>query len=137
MFGSCASVLSFAMLCAGSLAVEPLCAAEPGVVNLTGLPVYPYLSSAVMDAVERTDTLGHWCRHFSAQTAYSLDTVAQWYRRTLRGASETDLTHDASYGRFPQLLGIKLGIGVDYVAVYKTSAQATTSIDLFRCSSLR
>lgn len=127
------AAVPFALLCAVSFAIEPLPAAELG-ANLTGLPIYPYLSSAAMDGVEHTDALGRWCRHFSAQTNYSLDAVEEWYRRALRGASETDLTHDSSYSRFSQLAGIKLGIGVDYVAVYKTSAQANTSIDLFRCS---
>jgi hypothetical protein len=131
------AAVSFALLCAVSLAIEPLHAAEPGIVNLTGLPLYPYLSSAFMDGVERTDTLGRWCRHFSAQTSYSLEAVEEWYRHTWRGASETDLTHDSAYGGFTQLSGIKLGIGVDYVALYKTSARASTSIDLFRCSARR
>jgi hypothetical protein len=136
MFGRFAAAW-LAIVCAVSLGMEPLHAGEPGVVNLTGLPIYPYLSSAAMEGVERTDALGRWCRHFSAQTNDSIDAVEEWYRRTLPGASETDLTHDSFYGRFSQLAGIKLGIGVDYVVVYKTSAQANTSIDLFRCSARR
>jgi hypothetical protein len=37
------------------------------VVNLTGLPVFPYLSKAVMDRVTKTDALGHWCSRFTAE----------------------------------------------------------------------
>jgi hypothetical protein len=35
------------------------------------------------------------------------------------------------------LNGIKLNLGVDYVAVYKISVQAPTSIDLYRCAPLK
>ncbi len=114
--------------------VSTVCAADSVVENLTGLPVYPHISRAFMDAVVRTDTLGRWCRHFSAQTPYPLDVVEAWYRSALAGASETDLTHDRAYQRYTQLSGIRLGVGVDYVDVYKAADQAVTSIELFRCS---
>jgi hypothetical protein len=104
------------------------------VENLTGLPVYPYLNRATMDGVVRTDTLGRWCRHFSAETSTPLETVETWYRDAMAGASETDLTHDAMYRSYTALTGIKLGIGVNYVNVYKVTDRAPTSIELFRCS---
>ncbi len=87
-----------------------------------------------MDAVVRTDALGRWCRHFSAETSYPLDVVEAWYRSALAGASETDLTHDDAYKDYTELSGIKLGVGVDYVTIYKATARAPTSIELFRCS---
>jgi hypothetical protein len=105
-------------------------------VNLTGLPAYPNLSSARMDPVLRTDVLGHWCAHFAATTADSPDHVEVWYRNTWRGASETDLTHDRTYQSYADLEGIKLAIGLDSVLVYRLTRQAPTSIDLYRCSPM-
>jgi hypothetical protein len=102
--------------------------------NLTGLPAYPNLSSAVMDGTFKTDTLGHWCMRFWADTSDSLSTVEAWYRKTLLGSSEIDLTHDKVYKNYPGLIGVKIVLGIDYVVVYKTSNQAATSIDLYRCS---
>ena len=115
------------------LAVVPSAGADD-VRNLTGLPAYPRLDSAIMDGVFRTDTLGHWCMRFWASAPDSLSAVEAWYRKSLVGASEIDLTHDKSYKSFTGLSGIKLAMGIDYVVVYKTAAQATTSIDLYRCS---
>jgi hypothetical protein len=103
--------------------------------NLTGLPAYPNLSSAVMDGVFRTDTLGHWCMRFWASASDSLPAVEAWYRKSLIGASEIDLMQDATYKNYVGLAGIKLVIGIDYVVVYKTNRQAPTSIDLYRCSA--
>lgn len=111
-----------------------MCAAASSVENLTGLPVYPHLTHASMDDVERTDSLGRWCRHFAAQTSYPLEVVEAWYRRALIGASETDLTHDSAYAQYAKLAGIKLGVGIDSVAIYTVADQAPTSIDLVRCS---
>ena len=105
--------------------------------NLTGLPAYPNLTSAVMDSVFHTDTLGHWCMRFWADTADSLTTVEAWYRKALIGSSEIDLTHDKAYKNYSGLVGVKIVLGIDYVVVYKTSSQAPTSIDLYRCSPLR
>ena len=116
------------------LALLSSVSAAATVENLTGLPVYPYLNRATMDGVVRTDTLGRWCRHFSAETSTPLETVEAWYRGAMVGASETDLTHDATYRNYTALAGIKLGLGVDYVNVYKVTDRAPTSIELFRCS---
>lgn len=104
--------------------------------NLTGLPAYPNLSSAVMDGTFKTDTLGHWCMRFWADTADSLTTVEAWYRKALSGSSEIDLAHDKTYKNYPGVVGVKIVLGIDYVVVYKTSSQAPTSIDLYRCSPL-
>jgi hypothetical protein len=105
--------------------------------NLTGLPAYPRLSSAVMDGVFRTDTLGHWCMRFWASASDSLPVVESWYRHSLIGASEIDLSKDTTYKNFAGLAGIKLAMGLDYVVVYKTTSQAPTSIDLYRCSPIK
>src|ERR1700683_3288872 len=105
--------------------------------NLTGLPAYPNLSSAVMDGTFKTDTLGHWCMRFWADTSDSLTAVETWYRKELMGSSEIDLTHDKIYKNYSGLVGVKIVLGIDYVVVYKTSSQAPTSIDLYRCSPLR
>jgi hypothetical protein len=104
--------------------------------NLTGLPAYPNLSSAVMGGTFKTDTLGHWCMRFWADTADSLPTVEAWYRRALIGASEIDLTHDKTYKNYSGLVGVKIVLGLDYVVVYKASGQAPTTIDLYRCSPI-
>jgi hypothetical protein len=97
--------------------------------NLTGLPAYPNLSSAVMDGTFKTDTLGHWCMRFWADTADSLTTVEAWYRKALIGSSEIDLTHDKTYKNYSGVVGVKIVLGIDYVVVYKTSSQAPTSTD--------
>lgn len=102
--------------------------------NLTGLPAYPNLTSAVMDNVFRTDTLGHWCMRFWASTSDSLPAVESWYRKNMAGLSEIDLSHDKTYQIYTGVVGVKLVLGIDYVVLYKTAAQAPTSIDLFRCS---
>lgn len=120
-------------LIASLLTVASLAAAEE-IVNRTGLPVYPYLTKAAMDPVARTDGLGRWCRRFSAETSYSLDTVQTWYRKILVGASETDLSQDPTYKGYPKLSGIKLALGRNYVTVYKITNQSATSIELFGCS---
>ena len=105
--------------------------------NLTGLPAYPNLSSAVMEGTFKTDTMGHWCMRFWADTSDSLTTVEAWYRKTMLGSSEIDLTHDKTYKNYSGLVGVKIVLGIDYVVVYKTSGQAPTSIDLYRCSPLK
>lgn len=102
--------------------------------NLTGLPAYPNLSSAVMDSVFRTDTLGHWCMRFWAATTDSLPVVESWYKKAMLGSSEIDLSHDKIYKIYPGVIGVKIVLGIDYVVLYKTSRQAPTSIDLYRCS---
>jgi hypothetical protein len=102
--------------------------------NLTGLPLYPNLTSAQMDNVTRTDALGHWCMRFAAETFDSLDLVEAWYRKALPGSSETDLMHDERYKGYLQLSGIKLGIGIDSITVFRAANQSHTSIELFRCS---
>jgi hypothetical protein len=117
------------------LTAAPL-AMPQDVRNLTGLPAYPNLSSAVMDGVFRTDNLGHWCMRFWASASDSLTVVEAWYRKSLIGASEIDLASDTTYKNYVGLAGIKLATGIDYVVVYKTTSQAPTSIDLYRCSAL-
>jgi hypothetical protein len=104
--------------------------------NLTGLPAYPNITSAVMDSVFRTDTLGHWCMRFWAATSDPLPVVESWYKKSLVGLSEVELSHDKTYKSYPGLFGVKLVLGIDYVVVYKTASDAPTSIDLYRCSPL-
>lgn len=135
-----------AKLAASLLAAQLLAAAMPAnsadtgdtrqTRNLTGLPAYPNLSSAVMDSVFRTDTLGHWCMRFWAATSDSLPVVESWYKKAMRGSSEIDLSHDKTYKNYAGVVGVKLALGIDYVVLYKTAAQAPTSIDLYRCSPL-
>jgi hypothetical protein len=90
-----------------------------------------------MDGTFKTDTLGHWCMRFWADTSDSLATVEAWYRKALIGSSEIDLTHDAIYKKYTSVIGVKIVLGIDYVVVYKTSTQAPTSIDLYRCSPIK
>jgi hypothetical protein len=104
--------------------------------NLTGLPAYPNLDAAVMDKVWKTETLGRWCTRFSSSTTDSLATVEAWYRRRLLQASETELANDDAYSAYPQLSGIKLALGVDYVAIYRLPNQPTI-IELHRCGASR
>jgi len=105
--------------------------------NLTGLPAYPNLTRAIMDGTFKTDTLGHWCMRFWADTSDSLTTVEAWYRKALIGSSEIDLIHDKIYKNYGGIVGVKIVLGIDYVVVYKTSSQAPTSIDLYRCSPIK
>lgn len=107
--------------------------AGSAVANLTGLPAYPNLTGAAMERVLKTETFGRWCARFTAETADSLSTVETWYRKALIRASETDLTKDNQYQIYPQLAGIKLVLGIDYVAVYRAGNQETV-IELHRCS---
>jgi hypothetical protein len=129
------SKLAAMLMAAQLLLVAPraLCADTR---NLTGLPAYPNLNRAIMDGTFKTDTLGHWCMRFWADSADSLSTVEAWYRKVLLGSSEIDLTHDKSYKNYSGLVGVKIVLGIDYVVVYKTSGQAATTIDLYRCSPL-
>ena len=112
-------------------------AASVLVVNPTGLPVYPSLLGASMEDRLKTDALGHWCIHVTASSSDSLQAVEDWYRHALSKASETDLRHDVDYGIYASLDGIKLSVDLDFVAVYKVSRAAATSIDITRCSARR
>jgi hypothetical protein len=103
------------------------------VYNLTGLPVYPYLTGADMDSVARTDTMGHWCIRFTAEASAPLEVVEDWYRKTLVNASETNLRNDESYKGYVNLTGIKLAVGLDSVTVFRSGNQSTTLIELFKC----
>jgi hypothetical protein len=105
--------------------------------NLTGLPAYPNLSTAKMDEVWKTDTLGRWCARFAGTSSDRLEVVAAWYRKVLVGASETDLKSDPNYAGPLNLSGIKLALGVDSVTVFRMANQSPTSIELFRCSPPR
>jgi len=122
-------------------ALPLLLAASPAmprdVSNLTGLPAYPSLNKAVMEDVARTDTLGRWCMRFWSQTSDPLEKVEAWYRKTLVGASETDLRNDKTYQNYTDLAGVKFSMDIDSVAVYKVSKQAPTTIDLYRCSPMK
>ena len=134
------SMLQSSQLAAGLIAAQlallaPALSANTD--NLTGLPAYPNLSSAIMDGTFKTDTLGHWCMRFWADTSDSLATVEAWYRKALIGSSEIDLTHDKIYKKYGSVVGVKIVLGIDYVVVYKTSSQAPTSIDLYRCSPIK
>jgi hypothetical protein len=101
--------------------------------NLTGLPTYPNLDRAAMDRVLHAETLGRWCVRFTASTGDSLDSVETWYRKTLKHASETDLARDERFGTYPLLIGVKLALGRDYVALYRLPNQPTI-IELHRCT---
>jgi hypothetical protein len=113
--------------------------AMPAVVdNPTGLPVYPNVDNARLDARLRTDDLGRWCTRLSARSLDSLATVEDWYRQALSTASETDLRNDRDYeSSYVQLDGIKLTMNLAFVAVYKASKGAATSIDIVRCGPVR
>jgi hypothetical protein len=123
-----AALLTGCFLCFAAIA-----SAQP-VYNLTGLPLYPNLSRAKMDGVARTDALGHWCNRLAAETFDRLDVVQDWYRKALVNASETDLNNDERYKSLIKLSGIKLALGIDYITIYRTANQTTTSIELYRCS---
>lgn len=112
-------------------------AASPAATyNLTGLPTYPHLDRAAMDDSWRTESLGRWCAKFTGVTGDSLNAVEDWYRRTLYRASETDLTRDERFKSYPALSGIKLVLGVDYVALYRMPNQPTI-IELHLCGGNR
>jgi hypothetical protein len=125
-------VYAFFLLTRASLAV-------PAVVhNPTGLPVYPNIDNARLEDRLRTDDLGRWCIHLSARSLDSLATVENWYRNALSTASETDLRNDGDYERsYVELDGIKLTMDLAFVAVYKASKGAATSIDIVRCGPVR
>jgi hypothetical protein len=128
------SLGSMAILLAFSLLSTAPNALAREVYNLTGLPVYPYLTTADMDDVARTDTMGHWCTRFTAEASAPLEVVENWYRKALVNASETNLRNDQRYRDYLNLTGIKLAVGVDYVTVFRNGNQPTTSIELFKCS---
>ena len=128
------SLGSIAILLAFSLLSTAPNALAREVYNLTGLPVYPYLTTADMDDVARTDTMGHWCTRFTAEASAPLEVVEDWYRKALVNASETSLRNDQRYRDYSNLTGIKLAVGVDYVTVFRNGNQPTTSIELFKCS---
>jgi hypothetical protein len=121
----------FAVLAVLSCTVAP--AVPLSIDNLTGLPSYPHLDRAVMDDVFRAEELGRWCARFTASTSDSLSAVEDWYRKILARASETDLSRDEHFAIHANLSGIKLALGVDYVAVYRLPYQPTI-IELHRCS---
>ena len=126
------TVAGLALLLAVGMAVP---AGGKPITNLTGLPLFPYLSRAAMDPLTRTDTLGRWCSRFAGETAYPLDKVEAWYRTALKRSSETDLTNDRLYQRYANLAGIKLALGIDYVTVFRMAGGAATSIELFHCGT--
>jgi hypothetical protein len=131
-WGVAAVVYALSLMTRASLAMP----AE--VHNPTGLPVYPNIDNARLDDRLRTDDLGRWCIHLSARSLDSLGTVENWYRHALSTASETDLRNDGDYASsYVQLDGIKLTMNLAFVAVYKASKGAATSIDIVRCGAIR
>ena len=130
-----ASPKSIAILLTLSFSRMAHVAPAEDVYNLTGLPTYPNLTAAKMDRVVKTDTMGHWCSRFAAETSAPLEVVENWYRKALAQASETDLNNDARYKDYYELSGIKLAVGIDYVTVFRTGDRSATSIELFRCSA--
>jgi hypothetical protein len=131
-WGVAAVVYALSLMTRASLAV-------PAVVhNPTGLPVYPNIDNARLEDRLRTDDLGRWCIHLSARSLDSLATVENWYRHALSTASETDLRNDGDYERsYVGLDGIKLTMDLAFVAVFKASQGAATSIDIVRCGPVR
>jgi hypothetical protein len=126
------------VVCALSLTTRASLAVPADVHNPTGLPVYPNIDDARLDDRLRTDDLGRWCIRLSARSLDSLETVENWYRRALSTASETDLGNDRDYeSSYVELDGIKLTMNLAFVAVYKASKGAATSIDIVRCGALR
>lgn len=122
-------------ICTLSLMSRASLAAD--VNNPTGLPIYPHVDHAQLEDRLRTDYLGRWCMHFSARSFDSLATVENWYRRTLSSASETDLGHDRDYQRsYAALDGIKLTMNLGFVAIYRASSGALTSVDIVRCGPI-
>jgi len=76
--------------------------------------------------------------HLSARSLDSLGAVENWYRHALSTASETDLSNDGDYERsYVGLDGIKLTMNLAFVAVYKASSGAATSIDIVSCGPVR
>ena len=120
-----------------SLITRASLAAPADVHNPTGLPVYPNVDSARVEDRLRTDDLGRWCIRLLARSPDSLARVENWYRNALSTASETDLRNDGDYGsNYVELDGIKLTMNLAFVAVYKASKGAATSIDIVRCGPI-
>jgi hypothetical protein len=121
-----------------SLMTHASLAMPADVQNPTGLPVYPNIDSARLADRMRTDDFGRWCVRLSARSLDSLEMVENWYRHALSTASETDLRNDGDYeNSYVRLDGIKLTMNLAFVAVYKASRGAATSIDIVRCGSVR
>lgn len=127
-----------AVVCALSLMTRASLAVPADVHNPTGLPVYPNVDYARLEDRLRTDDFGRWCIRLSARSLDSLATVESWYRNALSFASETDLSKDGDYeSSYVALDGIKLTMNLAFVAVYKASKGAATSIDIVRCGAVR
>jgi hypothetical protein len=132
MRGLAAVIYALCLMTRASLAMPA------DVRNPTGLPVYPNIDNARLDDRLRTDDFGRWCIHLSARSLDSLATVENWYRHALSTASETDLRNDGDYeSSYVELDGIKLTMNLAFVAVYKASKGAATSIDIVRCGAIR
>jgi hypothetical protein len=104
------------------------------VVNTTGLPTYPRVRNAMMDAVPR-NTLGRQCTHYTSESPDPLDMVEAWYRREVPGAVETNVNQDSIYGSYFNLTGIRLARANDFLMVYRTPSASATSIELFKCGA--
>ena len=103
-------------------------------INTTGLPTYPHVKRAVMDAVPR-NTLGRQCTHYAADTPDALEVVEDWYRKAYPGAVETDVNQESIYGSYFKLTGIRLSRDNDFLTVYRMPEGSSTSIELFKCSA--
>jgi len=126
------------VVCALALISSAALATPVAVLSPSGLPIYPNVDGARLEDRLRTDDLGRWCTHLHAQSADSLEAVENWYRRALSGASETNLHNDIDYERrYEELDGVKLTMNLAFVAVYKASRGAVTSIDIVSCGSGR
>ena len=100
--------------------------------NTTGLPTYPHISRGTMDARYRSIPNGQQCIRYEGNTPDALADVESWYKKQLPGAKADDINKDSLYGPF-KLDGIKLLLGNDFVNVYRTANQKTTSIEIFKC----
>jgi hypothetical protein len=130
-WGVAAVVYASSLMTRGSLAMPA------DVHNPTGLPVYPNVDNARLEDRLRTDDLGRWCIHLSARSLDSLEAIENWYRQALSTASETNLRNDRDYESYVELDGIKLTMNLAFVAVYKASKGAATTIDIVSCGPVR
>lgn len=106
---------------AGLAGTPSVLAAQGNHKNLTGLPMYPTLTSGTQYPASRTKE-GNFLI-FTAQSRDAVEMVEAWYRRALPKAKETrddnSLTH-----------GIVLTNGRDKVLVYQLGESKGTVVEL-------
>ena len=79
-----------------------------------------------MDDTWRTESLGRWCAKFTGVTSDSLGFGGGLVSpHACIGPARLDLTRDERFKGYPALSGIKLVLGVDYVALYRMPNQPT------------